>query len=240
MASQRISYSNDKELETIWINGYHKLMDETRKCDNVDEEYDNQQSLYSKFAQVYDKALVIENYSGPARICEKILSLYVNNKNINILDYGCGTGLVADFLFDKGFRNIDGYDCNQELLDISACKNHTRKYFCGRDTQGLETIADNFYDVVCSTGVFFLSQSHPGTECFKDLCRIIKPGGLLIVLTKVAYLSQSYVDMTIVDQLECDGILKIKEKEEFVGYRQAFEFEDDSESMGVILTYEIL
>ena len=236
----KVTYNNDEELESVWIADFHEWFSESRKCKNIDNDYNGQQSIYSRFALVYDKAIDIENYTGPRRISEKIVSLYPDQKNIDILDYGCGTGLVADFLFAQGYSDIDGFDCNQDLLDVSASKKHTRKHILGRNTEGLETIEDNFYDVICSTGVFFLSHSHPNMSCFKDLCRLIRPGGYLLILTKLEYLSTSYVDMTVVDQLEKDGILKRKQEEQFEGYRQPFKHEVDPKSMGVLLSYEIM
>ena len=63
----------------------------------------------------------IESYSGPSRIANKIASMYKPDET-SVLDFGCGTGLVADYLFEHGFRNVDGYDCNKDLLDVAREK----------------------------------------------------------------------------------------------------------------------
>lgn len=230
---------NDDELEKVWMDGFQKWMNESRQSNNVANDYEGQQLIYSRFAKIYDKAIEIEKYSGPKRISDVIASLYPNNLKINVLDYGCGTGLVADFMSKKGYCNIDGLDCNQDLLSVTASKKKSRHLFKGSNSDGIEIIADKLYDVICSTGVFFLSSSHPGTGCIKDLCRIIKPGGFLIILTKVEYLGFSFVDMSVIDQLEHDGILKKIKEEKFEGYRQPFQFEKDLHSMGVIFMYQI-
>ena len=50
-------------------------------------------------ANLYDNGILnLDKYTGHQQISKKINSLFPNDKEIKILDYGCGTGLVAEYL----------------------------------------------------------------------------------------------------------------------------------------------
>ena len=65
----------------------------------------------------YDKDMVELNYVGPRETVET-LKKYASNKNIKILDAGCGTGLVGIELSKYGYLNIDGVDLSNKLLNL--------------------------------------------------------------------------------------------------------------------------
>ena len=240
MVKELITYKNDKELDEIFTKEFQESFAKARESNTNAEEFKMQQSVYSKFSEVYDEAMRIEKYSGPQHISEKVNSFFESEKDINILDFGCGSGLVADHLIKFGFKNVDGLDCNQELLGVAKKKNLMREYILSKDTVGLKTMSSNTYHVVCASGVFFLTPTHPGMDCFPELCRIIHPGGYLIILTKNTYLDCDYVEYSIVNDLEKKGIVKSFPKETYQGYRQTYEFEEDRKSMAAILVYKIL
>merc|ERR1712170_324752 len=95
-----------------------------------------------------------------------------------IIDVAAGPGNVAYYLKPKGFNNIDGLDPSQGLLDQGLKKGLFNKIFCCYVTPDSKTpIEDNTYDaMLCSAGMF------PGSivpQAFKELLRIVKPGGIL-------------------------------------------------------------
>lgn len=49
--------------------------------------------------------------------------LNINNKNIQILDYGCAVGFLLDGIKDLGFNNIYGYDISSWAIE-QASKKH--------------------------------------------------------------------------------------------------------------------
>ena len=65
----------------------------------------------------YDKDMVDWKYSGPQETVD-IFKKHLSNKNIKILDAGCGTGLVGIELKKNSFTNIDGADFSQKMLDL--------------------------------------------------------------------------------------------------------------------------
>ena len=54
----------------------------------------------------------------------KLKEVFPNaNKEIRILDAGAGTGIIGKMLVDLGYKNIDGLDISQKMLDLAAPKN---------------------------------------------------------------------------------------------------------------------
>ena len=44
------------------------------------------------------------------------------NQDTEILDLGCGTGLVVEHLYKLGYKNVDGIDISEEMLKLSEAK----------------------------------------------------------------------------------------------------------------------
>ena len=65
----------------------------------------------------YDKDMVEWNYTGPKETVE-VFNKHQKEKDINIYDAGCGTGLVGVELKKYGFTNFFGADLSQKLLDL--------------------------------------------------------------------------------------------------------------------------
>ena len=65
----------------------------------------------------YNKDMIEWNYTAPQNTVS-VLSKYALNKNARILDAGCGSGLVGIELKKKGYKNIDGVDLSQNMLNL--------------------------------------------------------------------------------------------------------------------------
>ena len=86
------------------------------------ETSDEARALYRDWASTYDAHLEDGlRYRAPQRIAE-ILTEEVEDTDALILDVGCGTGLVGDYLGHFGFNMIDGLDFSPEMLVIAGEK----------------------------------------------------------------------------------------------------------------------
>ena len=74
----------------------------------------------------YNKDMVDWNYTAPQETV-LILKKYAFNKNLKILDAGCGTGLVGIELKKYGYSNIEGVDFSQNMLDLSTSRAFIKK-----------------------------------------------------------------------------------------------------------------
>lgn len=72
--------------------------------------------LYSELAEIYDQLyLSLFNYEQDAEFVDSILKKYQIN---DLLELGCGSGYLAQFLVKKGYK-ITGVDLYKEMLQIA-------------------------------------------------------------------------------------------------------------------------
>jgi ubiquinone/menaquinone biosynthesis C-methylase UbiE len=100
-----------------------------------------------------------------------------------ILDIACGTGTVtfpvAPKLSDKG--SIHAIDIASKMIE--ECKlqidhsSHQNIHFTVMDAEHLEFADGSFDKVLCSFGLFFLTDMEQG---LREIKRVLKPGGLLV------------------------------------------------------------
>ena len=122
--------------------------------------YSTSKDLYQKWAPSYDDELTENKYVTPLR-CAQILSNYIKNKNIKILDIGCGTGLSGFALKKNGFKSIDGLDLSEEMLKIAEQKKIYQSLF-NFDLNN-PTDFNHKYDAIIAAGVISPKHANPDT-----------------------------------------------------------------------------
>lgn len=105
-------------------------------------------------------------------------------KNMRILDFGCGNGELVQAFWALGYDTygVDIIDC------ISLDASHYEKI----DFNPYKIpYSDNSFDLVCSSSVFEHTQNTE--ECFKEIYRILKRGGYYQFFTKsLSHFGTSY------------------------------------------------
>ncbi len=78
------------------------------------------EALFDDYAERFDEQLV-ENlaYVVPQVLSEKLLDQLATPSTSNVLDLGCGTGLVGVYLGER-VKTLDGVDLSQNMLDQTA------------------------------------------------------------------------------------------------------------------------
>jgi predicted TPR repeat methyltransferase len=147
---------------------------------------------YNEWADNYDQDLIDEmGYVAPL-IATQLFSDNVEDRSTIILDAGCGTGLVGEYLLRHGYKNIEGLDYSRAMLEKAGLKQIYRKLTQG-DLTGSLDIASNTFDAVISVGTF--TCGHVGPEAFDELLRIVKPGGhICFTVRDQAWEEDSYLD----------------------------------------------
>ncbi|XP_072022274.1 methyltransferase-like protein 27 [Amphiura filiformis] len=118
-----------------------------------------------------------EGYTGP-RWAAATMAKLLTNKDAEIMDMACGTGLVAHELTKLGFKNIDGVDFSTESLKLSKERGIYRRLICAHIGTNKLDIQDNSYDGLILCGA--LVSGHLYLDCMPQLIRIVKPGGPII------------------------------------------------------------
>ena len=122
----------------------------------------------------YNKDMVDWNYTAPQEAVS-ILKKYAFNKNLRILDAGCGTGLVGIELKKYGYSNIEGVDFSQSMLDLVP--QGIYKKIEKIDLNKPLKFKDNMYDVLMCVGTF--TYGHVKPKALDELIRITKNRGLI-------------------------------------------------------------
>lgn len=136
---------------------------------------------FKKYSQFYDLLYRDKNYQKEVDYIHELIKS--NGKNTkSILDLGCGSGIHAEMLFDKGY-DILGVDQSEEML-IEARKsakksNKNIKYKCQNIT---ELSICNKYDTVTSLFhvVSYLNSNEDLIKTFNNVNSHLNNGGLFI------------------------------------------------------------
>ena len=131
--------------------------------------------VYEEWAQNYDSDndQLLGTVSQPQSV--KLVVKELEDKNAEMIDIGCGTGLVGEHLKAFGFKNFDGIDISEKMLEIAKTRGY-RKLLLGSLNKDLP-IYNNTYDVTFCVGVF--THGHVKSDRVSELLRITKPGGLI-------------------------------------------------------------
>ena len=183
---------------------------------NIKEHYDE---LSSNYEQVY----LTVGWPDPrksADLANEFLS--VTGKTIEeaeVLDMGCGTGLVGQYLTEFGFKNIDGVDASKGMLTKAGEKQVYRnleELFLGVP----ETFPEKYhgkYDVITASGI--LADNHLDCPVFEEMLLALKQGGIATFTSRIEYMEQ-YGYGPYLENLERDGRFKLLKREEYTKYNQ--------------------
>ncbi|MGK7905149.1 MAG: class I SAM-dependent methyltransferase [Hormoscilla sp.] len=189
--------------------------DAVKEAHKLEGNAEQLEEYYDGWAKSYDSDVDNEDYSGPTYIAAyfdllpkqegKFLNL--RNQKLEILDAGCGTGLVGLELRRKGYHNIDGFDLSHDMVKEASKTEAYRDLKGGCDmTQRIEAYPDNHYDAAISCGVFTLGHVPP--TALEEMIRFTKSGGLVVVSTR-----KSYYDSTdfkgVCEQLQAENKVKL-------------------------------
>ncbi|AFK05351.1 Methyltransferase type 11 [Emticicia oligotrophica DSM 17448] len=113
---------------------------------------------------------------------EKVLSAiterYKEDNKIKILDAGCGTGGLMDYLIRNGYTNIQGFDFSIDAVSFCKQRDLDVKHL---DITKLDKVFNHDeFDVIVNNDVVYQFEDNEITKIFGDFSRIIKPTGIII------------------------------------------------------------
>ena len=187
--------SNDKEEG---LKFYKDLSIE--KSQNDDEI----KKVYQDWADQYDTDNddLLGTVSQPNSV--DLLNSHTNDKNLKIVDIGCGTGLVGKFLQHKGYLYYDGLDISEEMLEIAKLRGY--QHLSIGSLQNKLPYEDNAYDAVFCVGVF--THGHVNSNGLDELIRIAKKNGFIIFTINEGVYKDYQFDKKI-PFMEKEGLIKV-------------------------------
>lgn len=145
---------------------------------------DDARRLYAEWAGDYDRDVAEElRFIGGDRIAA-LLSRHLDNRSAEIIDLGCGTGLVGEALRQQGFTAIAGLDFSPEMLSIAEHKGVYSKTIAADLLAPLD-IADASFDAAISAGTF--TTGHVDASALPEIGRILRPGAILACVVADAF-----------------------------------------------------
>ncbi|MBD1548943.1 class I SAM-dependent DNA methyltransferase [Roseibium aggregatum] len=163
--------------------------------------------FYDDWADTYDTDMIDTiGYVGHIITAEALAALV--SDGAEILDAGCGTGLVAVELKKRNVSlRIDGIDLTQGMLDEAAETHAYRELIVG-DLMGKLDFSDNSYDGIVSAGVY--TNGHVGPTGLDELVRVAKPGAPIVLTVRdTAWEADGF--RTYIDDLAAKGLIRIRE-----------------------------
>jgi 2-polyprenyl-3-methyl-5-hydroxy-6-metoxy-1,4-benzoquinol methylase len=162
--------------------------------------------FYEGWADDYDHDVAEEAYVGPHVTVEMLSAVGVDpDPDLQLLDAGCGTGLVGRRLHGLGFRNVDGFDLSAGMVEVAARSGAYRHLKSDVDlNHPLLGYPPRSYDVVLCCGVL----GHVPPRSLAHLIRPGKPGGRLLVSTRTAYCQEQGYEQAS-EELVARGLLTL-------------------------------
>lgn len=155
--------------------------------------------FYDDWASGYDDEVGGDAYQAPAvtaalvRACgETFEGLSVDDRP-EVIDAGCGTGLVGAHLAELGYERVDGFDLSAGMVEQAASRGCYRQLWGGVDMSAPITVAPaGSYDIGVSTGVF--TMGHVPSSALDHLVDLVRPGGVVVVSTRHQYVTEAGFD----------------------------------------------
>ena len=137
--------------------------------DKVLKYYDD----WTKNAQ-FNQDMIDWKYTAPVNTVQ-LIDKYIHDKNIKILDAGCGSGLAGIELKKRGFTNIYGVDFSQSMLNLIP--NNIYQTVELIDLNEPLKYNDNDFDVIICVGTF--TYGHVKAHALDEFIRVTNKNGYI-------------------------------------------------------------
>ena len=175
------------------------------------EQDDSSRNIYDDWSQDYDEHLRSEfGYISPG-VAAAELAQRLQQRDLEIIDFGCGTGLVGEALREKGFASIDGVDISTGMLEQARAKQVYRNLLCA-DLTARVPLEDDCYGAGLCVGS--LGAGHVGAQHVVEMLRPISCDGLFVLTMNGSYFESGNFEQTFW-QMQDDGLWSILKLEEF-------------------------
>lgn len=142
----------------------------------------------------YKEMEMVENdhfwFVAKRKFLQVALGAFASGQNLRVLDVGCGTGAVLDFLREKGYQ-VEGVDNNAEAIEYCRAKG---LHVSMGAAEGMN-YPDESFDVVLALDV--LEHLKDDRAALKEIFRVLKKGGHLIATVPAHQSLWSYHDVAL-------------------------------------------
>jgi predicted TPR repeat methyltransferase len=141
------------------------------------------QQLFDSMAATYDSHMVRSlGYRLPQQVAEKLLHAHPDKK-FNVLDLGCGTGLLGACL-GRLDGALVGVDVSREMITQAVKHDVYDKFHTVNVHDALDATPESLYEVIAALDVFIYAGDV--SKAIPDAHRILVPGGTLVASFETA------------------------------------------------------
>lgn len=140
----------------------------------------------------YEGVYLRAGYPDPKK-CAEYVKDFSKGKDVEIVDFACGTGLVGEALKEQGFKNIYGLDISEKMLEIAEDKNIYKSL--DQVELGQEDFIETFpipyknkFDFVTCAG--FINNNQIDEKIFEQMLLTLKNGGKMIFAARYSYIGE--------------------------------------------------
>lgn len=191
------------------------LTDSMSNAMSLDGDVDKLATFYNGWAKHYDDDVASHGYGLPSMMLRTVEAAAdvddatnrYSDRSLRVLDAGCGTGLVGAVLSDLGYDDLHGVDLSKEMIARASRRRIYRSLEGGVDlsSQAPKHLV-GFADIVTVGGLFTVGHVEP--SALRVMAELARPGGLLVVSTRQAYLLKTNF-REVVGTLVGDGTLRL-------------------------------
>ena len=163
--------------------------------------------LYRDWAPTYESELKRNGYITPKR-CANLLKKYKPENDCNILDFGCGTGLVGEELALVGYKQIYGCDLSEEMVELASAKRIYKELSCKCIQDFL--FQDLRFGAIVAAGV--ISPDHAEPDTLRTAFHLLSEGGNMVFSLNDYALKDDYFLQKISEELSRIDFMIIEEE----------------------------
>jgi 2-polyprenyl-3-methyl-5-hydroxy-6-metoxy-1,4-benzoquinol methylase len=113
------------------------------------------------------------------KVLKTLKSSFNNRKDIRILDAGCGTGGLMQFLLDSGYSDLTGIDLSE--IAVKFCKEKKLAVSLEDIRHLRKNHPDKTFDAIICNDVLCYLIEEDTIPVVVDLMKMLNPGGILIM-----------------------------------------------------------
>lgn len=141
----------------------------------------------------------------------------LNPAEASVIDFGCGTGLVGQYMSEFGFKNMIGLDVSPQMLEECSNKGVYKELF-EQELGNTDEFPKNFknkFDIVTCAGL--INNNHMDYLLFEEMMLSVKQGGLIVFAARFSFMGKYWYD-DVIRKLSEDGRWKLLATETFFKY----------------------
>lgn len=146
---------------------------------------------YDELCSQYEQIYLSVGYHDPLKCAELAKELFGDSAaEREVFDMGCGTGLVGQYLKERGITKNVGVDASKGMLERAKEKEaytELEELFLGTP-ETFPTKYHNRFDAITAAGI--LAEGHLDNNVFDEMLLALKVGGYAIFATRTEYLTK--------------------------------------------------